>query len=93
MCERVRQKLGHTINLLSELSAHQLELILICPEKLNWPGRRGSVDFKKKSRPFFIIIFKLRNSNFKTRDFSPLIERVLAGVSEAILSLFPNFMQ
>ena len=40
----------------------------------------GSVDFKKKSRPFFIIIFKLKNGNFKTRDFSPLIERVLAGV-------------
>jgi len=38
------------------------------------------VDFKKKSRPFFIIIFKLKNGNFKTRDFSPLIERVLAGV-------------
>ena len=54
---------------------------------------RGSVDCKKKSRPFFIIIFKLKNSNFKTRDFSPLIERVLAGVSEEILSLFPYFMQ
>ena len=38
------------------------------------------MDFKKKSRPFFIIIFKLKNGNFKTRDFSPLIERVLAGV-------------
>ena len=39
------------------------------------------MDFKKTSRPFFIIIFKLKNGNFKTRDFSPLIERVLAGVS------------
>ena len=39
------------------------------------------MDFKKKSRPFFIIIFKLKNCNFKTRDFSPLIERVLAGVN------------
>ena len=29
---------------------------------------------------FFIIIFKLKNGNFKTRDFSPLIERVLADV-------------
>ena len=38
------------------------------------------MDFKKKSRPFFIIILKLKNGNFKTRDFSPLIERVLAGV-------------
>ena len=26
------------------------------------------------------IIFKLENDNFKTRDFSPLIEWVLAGV-------------
>ena len=26
------------------------------------------------------LIFKLKNGNFKTRDFSPLIERVLAGV-------------
>ena len=43
MCERVRQKLGHTINLLSELSAHQLELILICPEKLDWPGRLAGI--------------------------------------------------
>ena len=55
----------------------------ICPERLNWLGRLAGiseVDFKKKSRPFFIIIFKLKNGNFKTRDFSPLIERVLAGV-------------
>ena len=40
---------------------------------------KGLGGFKKKSRPFFIIIFKLKNGNFKTRD-SPLIERVLAGV-------------
>ena len=40
------------------------------------------MDSKKKSRPFFIIIFKLKNGNFKTRDFSPLIGRVLAGVYE-----------
>ena len=40
------------------------------------------MDFKKKSRPFFIIIFKLKNGNFKTSDFSPLIERVLAGVEK-----------
>ena len=39
------------------------------------------MNFKKKSRPFFIIIFKLKNGNFKTRDFSALIERVLAGVN------------
>ena len=39
------------------------------------------MDFKKESRPFFVIIFKLKNGNFKTQDFSPLIERVLAGVT------------
>ena len=59
----------------------------ICPERLNWPGRLAGISegarwiSKKKSRPFFIIIFKLKNGNFKTRDFSPLIERVLAGVT------------
>ena len=42
---------------------------------------RGSVNFKINSRPIFSIIFKLINDNFKTRDFSPLIERVLAGVN------------
>ena len=41
---------------------------------------RGSVNFKINSRPLFTIIFKLKNDNFKTRDFSPLIERVLTGV-------------
>ena len=45
------------------------------------------MDFKKKSRPFFIIIFKLKNGNFKTRDFSPLIERVLAGVFNYVLGV------
>ena len=39
--------------------------------------RRGSVNFKINSRPLFTVIFKLKNDNFKTRDFSPLIERVL----------------
>ena len=38
------------------------------------------MNFKINSRPLFNIIFKLKNDNFKTRDFSPLIERVLAGV-------------
>ena len=42
---------------------------------------RGSMNFKINSRPLFTTIFKLKNDNFKTRDFSPLIERVLAGVS------------
>ena len=44
------------------------------------------MDFKKKSRPFFIIIFKLKNGNFKTQDFSPLIEIVLAGVGCQLFS-------
>ena len=38
------------------------------------------MNFKINSRPLFTIIFKLKSDNFKTRDFSPLIERVLAGV-------------
>ena len=41
---------------------------------------RGSVNFKINSRPLFTIIFKLKNVNFRTRDFSPLIPRVLSGV-------------
>ena len=39
------------------------------------------------SRPLFTIIFKLKNDNFKTRDFSPLIERVIAGVSYVIFKI------
>ena len=42
---------------------------------------RGSVNFKINSRPLFTIIFKLKNDNFMTRDFSPLIEWVLTGVT------------
>ena len=42
------------------------------------------MNFKINSRPLFTIIFKLKNDNFKTRDFSPLIERVLAGVNQLI---------
>ena len=45
------------------------------------------MNFKINSRPLFTIIFKLKNDNFKTRDFSPLIERVLAGVP----SVYPAF--
>ena len=43
------------------------------------------MNFKTNSRPLFAIIFKLKNDNFKTRDFSPLIERVLTGVSKVIV--------
>ena len=32
------------------------------------------------SSPLFTIICKLKNDNFKTRDFSPLIKRVITGV-------------
>ena len=31
-----------------------------------------------------------KNDNFKTQDFSPLIERVLAGVSEATWKKLQN---
>ena len=64
-----------------------------CPVQKNLPSRaelawqvsrylwRGLVNFKMNSRPLFTIIFNLQNVNFKTRDFSPLIEWVLDGVS------------
>ena len=44
------------------------------------------MNFKINSRPLFTVIFQLKNDNFKTRDFSPLIERVLAGVGRCIHS-------
>ena len=46
------------------------------------------MNFKINSRPLFTIIVKLKNDNFKTRDFGPLIERVLAGVMGHGLSLY-----
>ena len=45
------------------------------------------MNFKINSRPFF----KLKNYNFKTRDFSPLIERVLAGVGAARKIFGPSY--
>ena len=58
-----------------------------CPVQKNLPSRAElawqvsrylwRVNFKINSRPLFTIIFKLENVNFKTRDFSPLIEWVL----------------
>ena len=68
-----------------------------CPVQKNLPSRaelawqvsrylwRGSVNFKINSRPLFTIIFKLKNVNFRTRDFSPLIPRVLSGVDKCTL--------
>ena len=42
---------------------------------------KGHSEFQKKnSRPLFTIIFKSNDGDFKTPEFSPLIERVLAGV-------------
>ena len=41
---------------------------------------RGSVNFNINSRPLSTIICLLKYDNFRTRDFSPLIEGVLAGV-------------
>ena len=37
--------------------------------------------FSELSGPLFTIIFMSKIDNFKTRDFSPFIERVLAGVT------------
>ena len=53
---------------------------------------KGLGEFQnKKSRPLFTIIFKLKNGNFMTRDFSPLIETVLTGVNTSYFSKqFPN---
>ena len=42
------------------------------------------MNFKINSRPLFTIIFKHKNDNFQTRDFSPLIERVLVGVDKSL---------
>ena len=39
------------------------------------------MNFKMNSRPLFTVMFKLKNDNFMALDFSPLIERVLTGVS------------
>ena len=52
------------------------------------------MNFKINSKPLFTIIFKLKNDNLKTRDFSPLIERVLAGVlhMDTCLDYVPNIM-
>ena len=50
----------------------------------NLPGQfslSGKILLHWAAATLFTIIFKLKNDNFKTRDFSPLIERVLAGVS------------
>ena len=41
------------------------------------------MNFKINSRPLFTVIFRLKIDNFKTRDFSPFIERVLAGTYES----------
>ena len=38
------------------------------------------MSFKIKSLDHFLPSFLSKNGNFKTRDFSPLIKRVLAGV-------------
>ena len=42
------------------------------------------MNFKIKILDHFSPYFILKNGNFKTRDFSPLIERVLAGVKKEV---------
>ena len=55
---------------------------------------KGLDGFQRKSRPFFIIIFELKNGNFKAQeDFSPLIEKVLAGVRREGLEKYQHIMQ
>ena len=51
---------------------------------LNWAAAtlKGLGEFQnKKSRPLFTII-PVKNGNFRTQDFSPLIKRVLTGVKD-----------
>ena len=38
------------------------------------------MNFKIKSVHHFLPSFLRKNGNFKTRDFSPLIKRILAGM-------------
>ena len=38
------------------------------------------MNFKIKNLDHFLPSFLSKNGNFKTRDFSPLIKRVLAGL-------------
>ena len=45
------------------------------------------MNFKTNSTPLFTIIFKLKNDDFKTGDFSLLIERVLAGVAPLVVNI------
>ena len=61
----------------------------MCPDGLNWPDRLAGISedsegarwiSKKNLDHLSSSFFKLKNGDFKTRDFSPLIERVLAGV-------------
>ena len=57
---------------------------------LHWAAvtLKGLSEFQnKKSRPLFTIIFKLKNDTFKTRDFTPLIKRVITGV-RCVASLY-----
>ena len=51
------------------------------------------MNFKINSRPLFTIIFRLKNDNFKTHDFSPHIERVLAGVFSNYFAMLIIFSQ
>ena len=50
------------------------------------------MNFKINSRPLFTIIFKLKNGNFKTRDVSSIIERVLAGEEGIKKSMFCHWI-
>ena len=74
-----------------EIDRAPSELLLPRMTELAWQLSRylwrGSVNFKINSRPLFTIIFKLKNDNLKTRDFSPLIKRAITGVWYFIASL------
>ena len=46
------------------------------------------MNFKIKNLDHFLPSFYVKNVNFKTRDFSPLIEKVLAGVTQIKTKVF-----
>ena len=74
-----------------------LRYLLTCQANLALMGRffgtgdwaaatlKGLGEFQnKKNLGHFPLLLQAKNVNFKTRDFSPLIERVLARVSSVV---------
>ena len=83
----VKSGLEFILKLTEPLQSCCCPVKIFCPEWPNWPGSlagisEGAWSISKSILDHFLpSFFKLKNDNFKTRNFSPLIERVLAGVS------------